>query len=198
MKAKKLLLFLFCAILGSGLVSCGSDDDDDNEDVATNTIAYGKVKTNVAGVLITETPYTLYSEYYVILYGEGISYNSSDQNSPNLIGDGVLLSIAIVSEDNTVEGTYNYGQLPGVGSVPVELKSTTIVDMFAQNYLARVKNGVVQEQSSILGMFMNNRTTVTITKGGDEYEIVMKGKDNAGDDVYAHYKGKVTKEVNDL
>ena len=65
------------------------------------------------------------------------------------------------------------------------------------SYLIEIRNGSLYGNDP-LGMFSNSQTTFTITKSGDEYEIVMKGEDNAGNDVYVYYKGEVTIKMNQL
>ncbi len=185
----KLFRYLFIAILAIGFASCGNDDDED--DVNTNQMKYGEVNTKIAGAAAMELEFDSYTQYQLILYGEGVSITKTGESGATLSGSGVCLAMYLISFDKTLEGVYTYSEPLGLLSATTESRADIIPpgDIFLYNNLVQIENG--SQTNVILGTFNNSQTTFTITKTGNEYEIVMKGEDNAGNDANAYYKGEI-------
>lgn len=172
MKLKRTLLFLFVATLTLGFVSCGSDDDEKN-----NEFVYGEFKTKITSCLASLDN----DGINLVFMGEGVNLDISKEE---ISGNGYLLYINLYSKDKSMTGKY-----------PVE-KEDEELDKSLDAGAFIVINGVVTNPKPIIFDFQLG-SEITINKVGDEYEITLKGKGGDGDDdeyaveTTAYYKGKV-------
>lgn len=192
MKTKHLLLFLLVTVFSTGFMSCSKDDDQPNEEVKENEIVYGAIKTKFIGAFcLKQVSSNSGTSFNLFLYSDGINIpNVTSEQDFAPQGTGQILNIALYAVDGYLDGDYIFNEV-----VVGRSTYTKGIIPHDKSFLMNTLFDYSSEEGSelkVLGTFMNNQTTISIKKIGSEFELVMQGKDNAGNSVSTYYKGAVT------
>lgn len=174
MRTRRILFFLFVAALAAGFVSCGGDDDGEEEEVKVNQVTYNNINTKITDCFVMVTEFSGSTHYSINLICEGLAIN---YDKLDFVGSGYLLYLNIIGVDDTFEGDYVY----------TSVEPSTPTDVFTGSSLVLIKD----QASNPVGFFINDATSISIKKIGEEYELTMKGKDDSGKEISAYYKGKI-------
>lgn len=163
---KTLIVF----ILTIASLSCSSDDDtiiEGNEN--SNKINFDGQTCQVSGGHLEEEGS---NEYSMALFPIGITFNDSN----NVINGGnwYLEIDSIITDDNTIEGTYKCGE--------------NVFGYFINN--AQFIDDELQPGKIVHEV--NQNGTLIINKLGSEYEFIYKAFDNRGVPFTVYYKGVFT------
>lgn len=169
MKTRELLL-LFIAVLSIGFVSCGSDDDDDQEEIRKNEFVYGQQSSVIGSCYIASHPQ---QGTQILLIGEGITFDLFEPT-----GKGIALGVLVFPQDGTLEGEYTTKD--AIIESEKSLSRLTIITFDGENPDDIEANFEVGSK-------------ITINKIADsEYEFIVNGTDENGKKVTAYYKGKIS------
>lgn len=160
-------------ILTIALYSCSSDDDTiigENEN--SNKIEFDGQTYQVSGGLTDDGGG--YNDYSMALFPIGITIK--DSNNKNVLNGGnwFLEITTLITEDNTIEGTYKSGE--------------NVFVYFINN--AQFVNDELQ--SGRIVHEVNQNGTLTINKLESEYEFIYKAFDIRGVPFTVYYKGPLT------
>jgi len=162
-----ILIVLFLTIT---LFSCSSDDDNiSGQNDYSNKIDFDGQTYQISGGYIDNggSP-----EYSMALFPIGITIK--DNNNVINGGDWFLEIEPLITDDNTIEGTYKCGE-----------------DVFG--YFINNAQFVDDElQPGKIVHEVNQNGTLIINKLGSEYEFIYKAFDNSGVAFTVYYKGPLT------
>ena len=172
-KFTKSLETIFVLFLAITLFSCSSDDDtilaqNDN----SNKIDFDGQTYQVSGGLIDDGGG--YNDYSMALYPKGITIIDSNNNHVFNGGNWFLEIDSIITEDDTIEGTYKSGE--------------DVFVYFINN--AQFVNDELQPGRIVHEV--NQNGTLIINKLEGEYEFIYKAFDGRGVPFTVYYKGPLT------
>lgn len=172
MKNLKFLSYLFVAVLCLGFTSCSDDDDDKN--VMVYSVDSNSESYDIYGGQISswgEYSDNLY-DFDLNLYTKEVSFDKDEEEF--IVGQGgKMLQIEIwASSAELTTGTYTYD--PDYSEVA---GTFTYMGFGGENgELAKFTEG-----------------TVVVTKSGENYTLVIAGKNAAGKTITAYYHGTLNK-----
>ena len=172
-KFKKSLETMFVLFLTITLFSCSSGDDiilDQND--YSNKIDFDGQTYQVSGGLIDKGGY---NDYSMALFPVGITITDSNNNNVFNGGDWFLEIATLITEDDTIEGTYKSGE--------------NVFVYFINN--AQFVNDVLQPGRIVDEV--NQNGTLIINKLEGEYEFIYEAFDGRGIPFTVYYKGPLTK-----
>ena len=158
-----LLIVLFLTIT---LFSCSSDDDNvlGQNDYSNKIDFYGQTY-EISGGNFEDGGN---NEYSMALFPIGITFNDSN----NVINGGNwFLEIELITDDNTIEGTYKCGE--------------NVFGYFINN--AQFIDDELQPGKIVFEV--NHNGTLNINKLGSDYEFIYNAFDNRGVAFTVNYKG---------
>ncbi|MDD7913179.1 hypothetical protein [Polaribacter ponticola] len=161
-----LLIVLFLTIT---LFSCSSDDDNIlGQNDYSNKIDFDGQTYQISGGNFEEGGN---NEYSMALFPKGITFNDSN----NVINGGDwYLEIELITDDNTIEGTYKCGE--------------NVFGYFINN--AQFVDDELQPGDIVYEV--NQNGTLKINKLGNDYEFIYNAFDNRGVAFTVNYKGALT------
>lgn len=187
MRSKKFLLLLFIAVLTVGFESCGSDDDNDEDNKANNEFVYGDTKAKAISCLALSTGHIS----QIVLIGEGVAF---DKTKMEFSGQGYVFMIRSITQEKDLVGKYL-----------VQKENEKPLDRILFQGMLPTITEVTNNPNGDLYYFLAGSELI-INKEGDEYEVILQGsgsyydspipengvvKDIASTKVSAYYKGKI-------
>jgi hypothetical protein len=157
-------------ILTTALFSCSSDDDTSLEE-DQNKIIFDGETYQVSGGLID---YGGYNDFSLALFPIGITITETNNNYVFNGGNWFLEIHTLITEDNTIEGTYTAGD--------------NVIMHFINN--AQFVNDELKPGRIVHDV--NQNGTLTINKLENAYEFIYKAFDDKGVPFNVYYKGPLS------